>query len=303
MKQNNLGNILWEAIKSIVELEHRPFSYIDVVEKGVIISKTNFRNKISQLLKAGKIEAVYYSPQGFYTIKGVDSTNNVTVDHRMVAPSYLHNRHTYRHLSNDPVYRIIQNIPLGKRSVHDIRLIFSVNGIWSALRSIYKPNERSKDIQVIPWPWTINNLDLKITVHSTDTVRIDVGCSYCPVAVDIDGVVRLSTALAVTRERLSHIIESCIKNQNSLPAVPDHMTWIVTMWHFGRDALIEYKGAKFHTSWEVGQHALIVAYVKEWADDKKRVRIEKQEYPRKSLAEALEEKLYGAKLPLSLVDG
>jgi hypothetical protein len=139
MKRNNLGNILWEAIKSIVELEHCPFSYIDVVEKGVIISKTNFRNKISQLLKAGKIEAVYYSPQGFYTIKGVDSTNNVTVDHTMVTSSHLHNRHTYRHLTNDPVYRLIQNIPLGKRSVHDIRLIFSVNGVWSALCSIYKP--------------------------------------------------------------------------------------------------------------------------------------------------------------------
>lgn len=304
MKRNNLGNILWEAIKSIVELEHCPFSYIDVVEKGVIISKTNFRNKISQLLKAGKIEAVYYSPQGFYTIKGVDSTNNVTVDHTMVTSSHLHNRHTYRHLTNDPVYRLIQNIPLGKRSVHDIRLIFSVNGVWSALCSIYKPNERSKDIQLIPWPWTINNLDLKITVHSTDTVRIDVGCSYCPVAVDVDGVVRLSTALAVARERLSHIIESCTNYRNSKStSVPDHMTWIVTMWHFGRDALIEYKGAKFHTSWEVGQHALIMAYVKEWADDKKRVRIEKQEYPRKSLAEALEEKLYGAKLPLSLMDG
>jgi len=117
-------------------------------------------------------------------------------------------------------------------------------------------------------------------------------------------VVRLSTALAVARERLSHIIESCTNYRNSKStSVPDHMTWIVTMWHFGRDALIEYKGAKFHTSWEVGQHALIMAYVKEWADDKKRVRIEKQEYPRKSLAEALEEKLYGAKLPLSLMDG
>ena len=219
----------------------------------------------------------------------------------MVSP--LHSKN-YRHLTNDPVYRIIQNIPLGKRSVHDIRLIFSVNGAWSALCSKCKPNEQSKDIQLIPWPWTINNLDLKITVHSTDTVRIDVGCSYCPVAVNVDGVVRLSTALAISRERLSHIIESCTNYRNSKStSVPDHMTWIVTMLHFGRDALIEYKGAKFHTSWEVGQHALIMAYIKEWADSKKRVRIEKQEYPRKSFAEALEEKLNGVPLPPSLADG
>jgi hypothetical protein len=35
------------------------------------ISAGTFRNKISSLLKAGKIEVVYYSPQAFYTIKGV----------------------------------------------------------------------------------------------------------------------------------------------------------------------------------------------------------------------------------------
>jgi hypothetical protein len=116
-------------------------------------------------------------------------------------------------------------------------------------------------------------------------------------------VVRLSTALAVARERLSHIIESCTNYRNSKStSVPDHMTWIVSMWHFGRDALIEYKGAKFHTSWEVGQHALIVAYAKEWAHSKRRVRIEKQEYPRKSLADALEEKLNDVPLPSSTVD-
>jgi hypothetical protein len=194
-------------------------------------------------------------------------------------------------------------IPLGKRSVHDIRLIFSVTGIWSALSAKYKPNVRSKDIQLVPWPWVINDLNLKITVHSTDTVRIDVGCSYSPVAVDVDGVVRLSTALGIVRVELSHIIESCTKHQDyNLTIVPDHMKWTVTMWHFGRDALIEYKGAKFYTSWEVGQHALIVAYAKEWAHSKRRVRIEKQEYPRKSLADALEEKLNDVPLPCSTVD-
>lgn len=301
MKRSYLDNILWRTIKNIVESERRPFSYADIVEAGVIITKTNFRNKISKWFKAGKIEVVCYSPQGFYTIKGADSMKCVTQDHTMVIP-YLHNTN-YRHLSNDPVYRIIQNIPLGKRSVHDIRLSFSVNGIWSALYSKYKPNERSKDIQLIPWPWKINGLNLKITVHFTETVRIDVGCSYCPIAVDIDGVVRLASALAVARERLSHIIENCTQNQNFNPTmIPDQTTWIVTMWHFGRDALIEYKGEKFHTSWEVGQHALIMAYIKEWADHKKRLRIEKQEYPRKSLADALEDKLNGISLPSSQLD-
>jgi hypothetical protein len=297
MKQNSLDDIIWIAIKKIVKLERRPFTYVDIVEAGVKITKGTFRNKISKLLKAGRIEPVYYSPQGFYTIKGEDCTKSVTDDHTTVT-SYLHTRHTYRHLCNDPVYRIIQNLPFGKRSLHDIRLKFAVAGIWSLLSSKYQPNQQSKDLRLDPWPLKINDLNLKITIHPTDTISIDIGCSYYPVAVDIDGVVRLSNALAITRERLFHIIENCTNHQNSnLTIIPDHMVWIVTMWHFGRDALIEYKGEKFYASWEVGQHALIIAYTKEWATGNKRLRIEKQEYPRKSIAAALEEKLNGVPLP------
>ena len=45
---------------------------------------------------------------------------------------------------------------------------------------------------------------------------------------------------------------------------------------------------------EVAQHALITVYSKgkDRKDGKSRDRIEKQEYPQKSLAEALEAKLY-----------
>lgn len=290
--RNNLDNVLWETIQNIVESEHRPFTYQDIVEKGVKIGYGTFRNKISKLRKDGKIEVIHYSPQGFYAMKGVDKVS-ITDDHTGVTFP-LHNNHNYRHLTNDPVYRIIQNIPLGKRSLHDIRLKFSADGIWSALSSKYKPNEQSKDLQLVPWPWKINDLNLKVTIHSTDTVGIDVGCSYCPVTVDISGVIRLSSVLAISRERLSHVIGSCTDHQNPNPTIPDHMTWIVTMWHLGRDALIEYKGEKFHASWEVAEHALITAYIKEWMHNKKRPRIEKQEYPKKSLAEALEEKLNGS---------
>ena len=67
------------------------------------------------------------------------------------------------------------------------------------------------------------------------------------------------------------------------------------MRHFGVDSAITYIGEKFYASWGVGQHALITVYSKDWKDGKSRVRIEKQEYPQKSLAEALEEKLYSVR--------
>ena len=66
------------------------------------------------------------------------------------------------------------------------------------------------------------------------------------------------------------------------------------MWHFGADSLTNYSGEKFFTSWEIGHNALITAYSKDMKDCKRRIRIERQEYPKKSLAEALEEKLNAA---------
>ena len=32
--------------------------------------------------------------------------------------------------------------------------------------------------------------------------------------------------------------------------VPDHMGWIVTMWHFGVDGVTEYTGERFSCTWE-----------------------------------------------------
>jgi hypothetical protein len=78
------------------------------------------------MLKAGKIQLVCYSSHAFYTLKGQEFTDPMTGYHTGVqSPLY------YRHLSNDPVYRIIQNLPLGQRALHDIRLRFEAKGIWS----------------------------------------------------------------------------------------------------------------------------------------------------------------------------
>lgn len=62
------------------------------------------------------------------------------------------------------------------------------------------------------------------------------------------------------------------------------------MWSFGSDVLVEYNGEKFCATWEVGEHALLIAYIKEWQHCRK-LRIERQEYPQKSLELAMAEKL------------
>lgn len=56
-------------------------------------------------------------------------------------------RQNRKHLSNDPVFRIIQNLPFAQRALHDIRLRFEVKGICQILASQYKGNPESDDIQ------------------------------------------------------------------------------------------------------------------------------------------------------------
>lgn len=62
------------------------------------------------------------------------------------------------------------------------------------------------------------------------------------------------------------------------------------MWHFGRDATVEYMGERFCISVEKLQHVLTRIYVKDF-NGKNRIRVERQEYPKKTLIDAIEEKL------------
>jgi hypothetical protein len=88
--------------------------------------------------------------------------------------------------------------------------------------------------------------------------------------------------------------------ENNLISVPEYHCWDVTMWHFGADCSKEYVGDKFCVTWEVGERALIRAYSKEMIVEgnknkkkQKIVRLERQEYPKKTFEEAIEEKLGG----------
>jgi hypothetical protein len=157
-------------------------------------------------------------------------------------------------------------------------------------------------------------ITIRTTVHSTDTVSV-IGCFLAPFAVDINGIIRLSNALTRVEERLSRVIEACYYNHGmasgdeqvavedrrmTIPHIhiPQHKDWMVTMWHFGMDASVEYTGEKFSATWEVGEHALIRAYSKEMVEahrsiirNRNIVRLERQEYPSKTIQDAIQEKL------------
>jgi hypothetical protein len=115
-----------------------------------------------------------------------------------------------------------------------------------------------------------------------------------PVVSDIGGLIRLSNALTRVEERLSRLVDD--SNQLLLSPkfhlIPDHNSWIVTMWHFGSDSLEGYAGERYERTWEQGKEALIRVYTKDLRDGKGiRIRTERQEYPIKRLDIAFEEKL------------
>ena len=152
LKMSDLEEAVWQRM---VEFGDETFSFVDFVpnfsigDKKYKIAYGTFRNIISKLLQARWIRVVYYSPQAFYCIIRYDDT--VTDNHTGITPSH-HTWKTPRQISNDPLYRIIQNTVFERRSLHDIRLRFAVKGIWTTLSTRYKHNSYSKDLILDPNP-------------------------------------------------------------------------------------------------------------------------------------------------------
>jgi len=289
---DKLSDIVVQRIKQIISIEHRPVSCLDflptfqVEGKEYRIAYGTLRNILSRLRRTTQIQIDYKTKQTFYTLPGIIFGRS-----KQMMTSYHTGVHTS--VGHDSIYKLIQNLPLGKKALHDIHLRLEIKGIWSILsRSpTFKIDAISKDIRLPRWH--IKDLALRVTVHRTNTISVIVGGSYHPVAIDFNGIIRLSNALTIVEERLSKLIQECngLSGKQDSPLVPDHLGWIVTMWHFGIDGLIEYTGEKFSCTWEVGQNALIRAYTKDFENGKTRIRLERQEYPRRNLADAIEEKL------------
>ncbi|MGA9843889.1 MAG: hypothetical protein WBP64_18745 [Nitrososphaeraceae archaeon] len=183
----------------------------------------------------------------------------------------------------------IDSLPADKHALQDIRFRCKVDNIWTVIstnRPELRPNEVSKDISLEPI--VTHSLTIKTTIHHTDTVSVIVACSLNPVAADIKGLVRLSNALTRVEERLLRYLDGAPLSLSL--SIPDHNSWTVTMWHFGKDSYKEYTGEKFEVAWEEGENALMRIYTKN-LNDTTRIRTERQEYPNKRFDEAIHEKL------------
>jgi hypothetical protein len=289
MGKTKLDYAMKRHMQRLVLIEKRPFSYFDFLDfevdgKRYSMVHGTFRNKISTFMKVGLVQLEYHSVQAFYSLKGTHFTKpklEMTDNHTMVP-----------NLSSVSSVSFIDTLPRDKQALHDIRFRFRVDNIWNTITTYHpelEPNVKSKDISLEPLE--THNLTIKTTIHHTDTVSVIVGCSLNPVAADINGLVRLSNALTRVEERLLRYIE-CAPRPLSLSSslIPDHESWIVTMWHFGFDSSNGYTGEKYEITWEDGQNALMRIYTKD-LNGETRIRKERQEYPNKRFDEAMDEKL------------
>jgi hypothetical protein len=291
-----LDDAIMARIREIVFTEHRPFCYKDF-ETFVINGKTyhvahgTFRNKISKLLKDGKIELEFNSKICFYTLKGIHFGNRMTRNH-MGIPSVIPVTGCMRS-SMEELLDYLKTIPIEQASVHDIHYKFTVPDIYtifaSSLKYKHSINPVSKDILLTPD--IIDGLKITTIIHRTDTVTVTIACSKTPLPINEAGILTASCALTRVEERLSSKLDEC---GNTLPGgyeripIPDNRRWTVTMWHFGKDRKFEYKNG-FSLTWGYGR--LVLRSYTKAINNGKVVRDEKQEYPNKTHQDAFKVKI------------
>jgi hypothetical protein len=268
-----------EHMAYIVFVEKRSFSFKDFLRfevngKEYKMEHGTFRNKISKLNKKGIVELDYYSHIAFYTLKvNKSDKSSITPDHTGGTISYNSNgRNTNNDISitnhnhksgNGYLYEAIMSLPLDHNSIHDIRLKFKANGIWSMLYSHYNNNNNpnlelsmnkyNKDILFSTWK--LNGILIRVTVHKTNTVSIIVACTLRPIPINYDGISKFIEMLTRTEERITNMIKNIERTYNdSLNSentttvtinIPHYNTWIVTMWHFGADSRLQCTGENF----------------------------------------------------------
>jgi hypothetical protein len=304
---SQLDEAMLNHMRYLVFTEGRPFSYLDFQSfelngKTYGMSHGTYRNKIVRFRRAGMAETEYNAGVAFHTLKGVHSgkrkkmimTPSMTPNHMGVSPvtGVIDRRDE---ITKTAIYKAIQELPPEQKSVHDIHLTYKVPDIYTILTtspsSTYVPKPVSMDIH-LPVLYT-DNLKIQTIVHRTDTVHVIVGCSNIPVRLDTEGIACLSSGLTRAEERTSRIVDECGKTMpggyEQIP-IPHHMTWKVTMWHFGTDS-IEKAEEKYCVTWRVAQKVLGRCYTKNIKSKNKAVvRREIQETPDTSLGDALKKK-------------
>jgi hypothetical protein len=288
---SEVDDAMLQRMIHIVNEERKPFSYFDFLD---LMKPKTYRNKISLLKKEGIVETDIRSPIAFHTLKGHKFGKPGTVDPTVVA-------------STHPLYKTLRYLPFDKQAIHDIHATFQSAGIYKIFSDYKFPRIQTSEQIVVP-SWRKGNTIVRIVISKTDTVSVTVGCSLEPIPLDFDGVIRFFTTLSSVWGLLAGLTyyqdynhTTCFPVSLLSPTavkcpIPEYQSWLITMWHFGRDALVEYTGKELSITTESAQHIVTRVYSKEWGNGTgrrktRRIRQETQEYPNTTVEDAIEEKM------------
>jgi hypothetical protein len=284
-----LKEAMYNQMAYLVLSEHRPFCANDLLRfvcdnKEYTPNYGTIRNIFSEFKDKGQIEFCFRDINAYYSLKGQPfAKNSMTVYHTWgnnsgsgkltLSPSHA-------------LYKLLKNQIFDMQAIHNIRLRLEVPGIYnnllqSQLQLDIKP--ASKDIET-PYQ-NVDNAQLQIRIHKTDTVSVVLACTLNPIPLDYNGLCRLYKILGIAQGYQQGLIghDHCV--------IPDCDTWLITMWHFNRDALKQYKGKTFWVSVEEAHHTIHTIYTKIANNKKTRIRDEIQEYPNKTVKETIDDKL------------
>ncbi len=208
------------------------------------------------------------------------------------------------------------NIPMDIDGIHNVRLRFTAKGLWEILpmhddfKYLIKGTDLKTNKDIVLNDLNFKDHIIKTTVHRTGTVSVMVSCSKTQIPIDIVGLAKLTSSLTQLKDSLQSVVDEYVRitlkssqRSDSLITrgpIPSCMSWITTMWHFGRDSLTTYSGEMFEISWEDAL-GLFRVYSKE-LKDKIRIRKELQEYPRRPWSEVFMDRMQGVDIiekPLS----
>lgn len=251
--------ILLAKIADIVMNEHRPVSYKDLESfewNGQLINYSHgtLRNKFSNLSRQNMIELLYRSPQAFYTLPGV-KFGKVMTPYSIVDNAVLN--HKQREF-----LKALRILELNDPAIHDIRLWFSCEGLKEIIlksnSDLIDHNDEISNKNTYLKKITFDDITLTPVIHNTNTVSVEIRCSDKPISVDTIGLSILTSLLTRAEERLQGIINEYEKttapqyntDRNSSVEIPNHMSWIIKMWHFGYDSEPRLNGDKFEITWK-----------------------------------------------------
>ena len=281
-------------MKKIVYQDFRPFSFLDFIifevdNRTYKLVAGTIRNKFSQFVKEHKIEFCYKDKLAFYSLprKKFEKDRVMTVDHTDILAQVNDINSIKKIINQHPIYKLINYIPFGKRSIHDLHLIFECKGIWEYFISIdyFKKRINCKNKSISFGYFNLEKyLVVNIKIHKKDTVSVIIKCSSNPIVLDPDGIMRLTEALTRVEERLAAILNDPnnrtfnVEYNKAELKIPNKDEWKIVLWHVNRDSLTEYSGKYFHCTWKVAKNLFIRVYIKE-LKLKTIVRMEIQEKP------------------------